>query len=141
MKLLLNIRKINFRVRKKLIYIICSLILCVSCKNFDSDSLNRTLIQGNWEQVQITYPDEQGETLITESPQDATLLQFREDSCIEVIPDVNQKKYFTYQIKSYILQLKEGEGKSNVLSISKLTEDSLILQNKYQTWKYIRKNS
>lgn len=123
---------------RKVVTVLILIIFCISCKRFDSNKLNHQLIQGGWNQVQIIYPHEIKDSLVVENTVEETKLRFTGDSCIEEMLDVGEEKLFTFQIKDYILRLEEKDVSTNYLEIVKLTKDSLVLQTKYQRWKYTK---
>lgn len=126
-------------MKKNFIVFALLLTTCFSCKRFDSDKLNHKLIQGEWKQTEIIYTetDEEGTRQVKRDAGTA-ILKFQADSCTETMPDSKNIKHYTFQIKDYILQLKEENLPVNYLEVVKLTDDSLILQTKYQRWGYIR---
>lgn len=125
---------------RKILLTTLLIILCASCRRFDSNALNHQLIQGTWNQVEIVYSNGGADSLIIEYPQHLTSLRFDIDSCIETMEDMKEEHRFTYKIKNYVLKLDKGEERSNFLNIIKLTKDSLILRSGNQSWKYLRKN-
>lgn len=118
---------------------ICIVIMLCSCTSFDSDKYNKKLIQAKWQQVEIVYPNEIGDSLLVEVPEGLTMLTFVGDSCLEQMLDINKSQLYSYDIKDYVLKLEKDSSSINYLDIRKLTKDSLTLHSNYRLWKYIKK--
>lgn len=110
-----------------------------SCTPFDSDQHNKKLLQAKWEQVEIAYPNESGDSLVVEIPEGLTMLTFVGDSCLEQMVDIDKSQLYSFEIKDYVLKLEKDSSSINYLDIRKLTKDSLILHSNYRLWKYIKK--
>lgn len=110
-----------------------------ACTPFDSNQYNKKLIQHSWQQVEISYPDKLGDSLITEQSKGVTILTFTPDSCFEKLQDLKTSIHYSYDIKDYILKLERDSNNINYLNIQKLTTDSLILYSNYRFWRYIKK--
>lgn len=124
--------------RYLLSYIFITIFL-YSCTPFDSDQHNKKLLQAKWEQVEIVYPNESGDSLVVEMPEGLTMLTFVGDSCLEQMVDIDKSQLYSFEIKDYVLKLEKDSSSINYLDIRKLTEDSLILHSNYRLWKYIKK--
>lgn len=108
-----------------------------SCSPFDSNKLNKELIQGKWVQEQIISVN--GDSIvIPEDYNSENSLYFWGDSCIEILENMDtvSNRLFRFDINSYILSLEETDFPINYLKIAKLTEDSLILQLSSRVYKY-----
>lgn len=108
-----------------------------SCTPFDSNKLNKELIQGRWIQEQI-FTENGDSIVIPEDYHSKNTLYFWGDSCHEVLEDIDtvSDRLFRFDINSYILSLDEKDYPINYLKIAKLTEDSLILQLNSRVYKY-----
>lgn len=116
------------------------IIFCFSCCTpFDSDRLNKKLIQGRWEQVDVISSDADS-VFADREMHSATFLQFRGDSCFETLrrADVDRNRYFQFDVNSYVVSLKETDHPTNYLVIAKLTADSLVFQVGSRILKYKR---
>ena len=124
---------------KKILLALFVLLIAYACTPFDSNKRNKELIQHTWRQVELVYPNQEGDSLITERPKGLTTLIFDTDTCIERLNDINTAIKYSYDIKDYVLKLEKDSANINYLDIQKLTSDSLILHINYRLLKYIKK--
>lgn len=117
----------------------CIPFISFACTPFDSNKNNKKLIRSTWHQVEIVYPNINGDSLIVEHPEGVTILTFTDDSCHERMKDLHASVHYSYDIKDYVLKLEKDSVNINYLDIRKLTSDSLILHSKNRFWKYIKK--
>lgn len=106
------------------------------CDGFDSDKMNKHLVQGKWRLVDAKQ-------LVNDTAKinlnDLEIsLMFKGDTCIQDLTGLKTTLY-TFSIHNYTLLLFKDSVFENRLEINKLTEDSLIFtQDKERHWIYIK---
>lgn len=124
-------------------YCIIVLLLCVTfisgCTPYDSDAVNKHLLQGYWRLDGIYY--ETDSTILAYPIQDTSVFFFKNDSCyfhrtltdsvIKYRYEVNNYKITTYLTDSDTLQ-------SNGRDILLLSNDTLILGMNRVQWEYVK---
>jgi len=106
------------------------------CKSFDSDEVNRRLIQGKWRLVDAKQAVRDSVKIDLNDLQIS--LMFKGDTCIQDLTGLKTTEY-TFSIHNYTLLLFRDSVFENKLEINKLTEDSLIFtQDKERCWIYTK---
>ena len=112
------------------------LVLCFACCTpFDSNNLNKRMIQGRWEQVNI-IPLDNDSISTDDSALSTMILDFRGDSCFETFSDADSNRHFGFMISSYVIRLEEANRPTSHLVIAKLTDDSLVFRTDSKILKY-----
>lgn len=114
------------------------ILICIlsSCKRFDSDTLNRQMIQGKWRLVDVER--KAYDSVKIDYTQQVTYLIFDGDKCTQDMVGLTTSNY-RFTIHNYMLTLYVDSVFDNRLEINTLTRDSLIFtQGKDSQWTYIK---
>ncbi|MDU1889428.1 MAG: hypothetical protein E6767_01955 [Dysgonomonas sp.] len=125
------------KVRIKL-GIVSLLIIAISycCTPYNSDKVNTELLQGKW--VLTDVNDSVLDTINVDYTKELTFLLFSKDSCIQIMPDIKDTTFLSFNVHNYKLNFFSNNKQINQLQIDVLTKDSLVL-SQYQNWhKYKR---
>lgn len=126
--------------RMKKVYFLFSLfiILIIStswgCTHYDSNKVNNELIQGKW--LLIDVDRELYDSVKVDYAKELTFLIFKNNECIQYMPDWMDTLKFTFAIDNYKLHLYKDSTPFRTLTINSLSSDSLTLSVKENEWVY-----
>lgn len=122
---------------KKYILILSLLILLpvflLSCKPYNSNEVNRQLLQGSWKLIATNN--------LERDSSDAGLhidfdIRFEGDSCCEYARDFNRLTKYKFLIDDFSLDLFNNDSLVSKINITTLTKDSLTLSQLRTWWVY-----
>lgn len=103
------------------------------CTPYDSNKVNKELLNGKWVLTDVDHSNY--DTIKVDYTNELTYLLFKQDSCIQVMPDLQDTSYFSFRVHNYEIQLLQKNNPVGRLEIDILTKDSLVLlrdSNRYQ---------
>lgn len=112
------------------------ILLFFSCTAYDSDRVNRQLIQGKWMLVDVN--DRIYDTVFVDYHKEITYLLFEGDKCTELLQDLNDTTHFNFNIRDYSLNLYKDSLLISIFAITTLTKDSLTLSVDKSHRRYIK---
>lgn len=112
------------------------IFLLYACKPYDSDEVNRQLLQGKWMLLKPDYADR--DSVASGIGQEYTYLSFDADTCREDMPDLHIRSTYIFKVNDFTLNLYARDSLINTLRILRLTNDSLTLSKDADRWRYKR---
>lgn len=120
------------------LFLIFSFLL-FSCKPYNSNKVNTTLIEGRW--LLVDVDSKKFDSITVDYTTELTYLIFRGDSCIQQLIDIDETSYFTFSVNNFYLNLMKDSAIVSSLRIDKLTSDSLVLSTgANDVWRYKKDN-
>jgi len=96
--------------------------------------VNNELIQGKW--LLIDVDRELYDSVKVDYAKELTFLIFKNNECIQYMPDWMDTLKFTFAIDNYKLHLYKDSTPFRTLTINSLSSDSLTLSVKENEWVY-----
>lgn len=117
--------------------ILLLLLSCVvACTPYNSDKVNKQLLQGRW-LMQDTYYISSDSSIISEySPGDSIILLFDEDRYKEYFSNGGKEINLRFDISDYRIMFYKDSSIFDWTNIDVLSPDSLVLSKANRIWQY-----
>lgn len=108
----------------------------VSCTPYNSNEVNKQLIQGKWLLMDVEH--DVYDTISVDYIREETYLSFEGDSCIQYMPDLKDTLNLSFSIKDYQLAFFKDSLIVGKFSIDSLTDKKLILSHDLSERVYLK---
>lgn len=101
------------------------LFTIAACTPYDSNRVNKELVQGKWQLVDVEH--ELYDTIAVDYASELTYLIFEEDTCIQYMPDLNDTLKLMFSIRDFQLAFIKDSLVVSKFNIDSLTDYKLVL--------------